>query len=253
MAAKSVLVTGGTGFFGRAIAEDLLKNSWQVVITTRSLNHSTEMIQELGTLAADLEVIEFDYFDSGGVEGLLRKLDRVQISITHLVNNARSKDSLRVDEDGVTISPDFSKEFELDVVFPYELSVALARSERHALQAIVNIGSQYGIVAPNPNLDTQTLKSNPIQYGVSKAALHHMTRELAVRLSNEKIRVNCVAFGGVEGRVSPNFLARYSSMLPLGRMLKISEVPGPVRFLLSDDATSVTGHVLVADGGWSIV
>ena len=56
----------------------------------------------------------------------------------------------------------------------------------------------------------------------------------------------------MRGRVDEEFLQRYGAMLPLGRMLEVSEIPGPVRFLLSEDSAAVNGHILVADGGWSI-
>ncbi len=119
----------------------------------------------------------------------------------------------------------FSAEMELDVIQPYRLSVLLALSQNHALQTIVNIGSQYGIVVPNPALYGGSLAQSPIQYGVAKAALHHMTKELAARLA-PSVRVNCVAFGGFAGRESAEFNTRYSEMLPAKRMLRLTEAGG---------------------------
>ena len=146
----------------------------------------------------------------------------------------------------------FVGEFDLDFVVPYELTMCLSRSANHKLQTVVNIGSMYGEVAPNPALYEGSLDRSPVQYGVSKAALHHLTRELAVRLAPQHIRVNCVAYGGVEGRVDEAFLARYAQLVPSRRMLKDPEIIGPVEFLLEESSSSVNGHVLVADGGWSV-
>ena len=95
-------------------------------------------------------------------------------------------------------------------------------------------------------------KSSPIYYGVSKAAEIHLTKELAARLSDKKIRVNSISFGGFEGRVSKSFKKRYSKMCPLGRMLKPEEVFKPIWFLCSDQSSGATGHNLVIDGGWTI-
>jgi enoyl-[acyl-carrier-protein] reductase (NADH) len=52
--------------------------------------------------------------------------------------------------------------------------------------------------------------------------------------------------------VDESFLARYAQLSPSRRMLDASEIPGPVIFLLGDASSAVSGHVLVADGGWSL-
>ena len=133
-------------------------------------------------------------------------------------------------------------EYLLDVVAPYELTMALVQQENSRLQKVVNIGSQYGTVAANPNLYTEPLKQSPLHYGIAKAALAHLTKELAVRLANREIQVNCIAFGGVEGRVDEAFKERYAKLCPIGRMLRDDEVVGPVDMLLSDKCSGITGH-----------
>jgi NAD(P)-dependent dehydrogenase (short-subunit alcohol dehydrogenase family) len=107
-------------------------------------------------------------------------------------------------------------------------------------------------VAANPGLYENPASQSPLHYGVAKAALAHLTRELAVRLAPAGIQVNCIAFGGVEGRVDAEFRQRYAKLCPLGRMLNEGEVAGPVDMLLSDHFTAMTGHVLAVDGGWTI-
>ena len=79
-----------------------------------------------------------------------------------------------------------------------------------------------------------------------------MTKELAVRFAGQNVRVNCVAFGGVDGRVDDEFKSRYSALVPSGRMLTVEEIVGPIQFLTSGKSSSMTGHTIVADGGWSI-
>ena len=140
----------------------------------------------------------------------------------------------------------------MDVVIPYELTMALSLQTGSKLASVVNIGSQYGVVTPNLKLYTDPLKESPLHYGVAKAGLGHLTKELAVRLAANDIRVNCVAFGGVEGRVDDDFKKRYSELCPMGRMLNESDLFRPVDMLLSPETSAITGHTLVVDGGWSI-
>ena len=75
---------------------------------------------------------------------------------------------------------------------------------------VVNIGSIYGSVVPNAKLYKNFHKESSIQYGVTKSALEHLTKELSVRLAKKFVRVNCAAFGGVEGRVNQSFKKRYA-------------------------------------------
>ena len=142
--------------------------------------------------------------------------------------------------------------FLLDVIVPYELTMALAMQKNSRLSRVINIGSQYGSVVANPNLYDDPVAQSPLHYSVCKAALAHLTKELAVRLASKNIQVNCIAFGGVEGRVDEQFKARYAKLCPMGRMLQDKEVCGPVDMLLSDHFSGMTGHVLNVDGGWGI-
>ena len=131
-------------------------------------------------------------------------------------------------------------------------SLALTDLDGSRLAKVINIGSQYGLVAVNPHLYSDLSSQSPIHYGVAKAALVHLTKELSVRLASKQIYVNCVAYGGVEGRVNVDFQERYASLCPIGRMLNEDDLNGPIEFLLSDSSSGMTGHTLTVDGGWTL-
>ena len=249
---KTLLLTGGSGKFGKVFLRYFAKNGWNIVATSRDKKRIDELRSSLGNIQGAIVGVSVDFTELGSVDYLIDKIAAQGLSISHLINNARSLETLAVSEDGRTKHENFMREFEIDVVVPYELAMKLSQSSEHDLKNIVNIGSMYGEVAPNPALYEGKLNTSPVQYGVSKAALHHLTRELAVRLSPNNIRVNCVAYGGVEGRVDDAFLDRYAALTPSRRMLREDEIIGPVDFLMNDSSSGVNGHVLVADGGWTI-
>jgi len=92
-------------------------------------------------------------------------------------------------------------------------------------------------------------------YGTSKGALSALTRQMAVELASSCITVNAVAPGPVEtamAREAHTVEVRelYNSMVPLGRYVTPDEVAGAIAFLCSDDATYITGHTLLVDGGY---
>jgi len=249
---RSILITGATGKIGRVLARHFLAVGDTVIAAGRSVDALAELAIELSGNGGALHTLCADLMAPDAAATVVDGLRRIGCMPDRLINNARSVSFLRTGEDGRVARQDFLDEFTLDVVTPYELVMALADAPDSRLRAVVNIGSQYGAVAPNLRLYTDPVRQSPLQYGVAKAALAHLTKELAVRLADRSIRVNCVAFGGVEGRVDEAFKQRYAALCPIGRMLGEHELAGPVDLLLSDAASAVTGHVMMADGGWSV-
>lgn len=248
---ETILITGGTGKFGRCFVRHFANKGWDVVFTTTSDQRGRDFICEAG-FGSNVRAFVADLAQERGSQSLLHQVESAGIQVNHLVNNARNLESLAITESGETLRKDFLGEYLMDVVVPYELSCAFFRTQGEALKTVTNIGSQYGEVAANPHLYDDYLNQSPIQYGVAKAALSHMTKELAVRFSSKSVRVNCIAYGGVEGRVDDAFRARYADLVPTGRMLTESELAGPLELIIDDGCGAVTGHTLNADGGWTI-
>ncbi|QEW05923.1 SDR family oxidoreductase [Nitrincola iocasae] len=248
---QTILITGGTGKFGRAFVQHFVKCDWMVLFTSTCEKRAQELIKELNQ-PENLIYFVADLIPIDTIPRLAAEIHSEGYRINHLVNNARSLTSLRTNDLGQTDRDDFLNEYLMDVVIPYELAFAFYNTQADELLTITNIGSQYGLVAANPHLYTDYPKQSPIQYGVAKAALNHLTKELAVRMADKQVRVNCIAYGGVEGRVDDAFKARYANLSPTRRMLKDTEVISPLDFLVRENSSAVTGQTLVADGGWTL-
>jgi NAD(P)-dependent dehydrogenase (short-subunit alcohol dehydrogenase family) len=121
--------------------------------------------------------------------------------------------------------------------------------------SIVNIGSLYASVAPDPTFydhiqsDPPFLK--PPAYGASKAAVLNLTRYLATAWGPRGVRVNALSPGGVLGRQDEAFRRKFSARVPLGRMAAHDDLVGPLLFLASDASAYVTGTELRVDGGFT--
>ena len=252
MSSKSVLITGATGKIGLVFVEHFLSRGYQVIASGRSLATLEPLKESLASSTSQLHLLPVDLSLADGTYRLLDELRHQCLAPRYIINNARNSSYLSVQKNGVVSRSNFLSEIELDVVAPYELTVLLADDPCFELSSVVNIGSQYGVVVPNLSLYDKPSFESPLHYGVAKSALSHLTKELAVRLAIKNIRVNCVAFGGVEGRVDESFKRRYADLCPMQRMLKESELAAPVEFLLSSAASAITGHTLVADCGWSL-
>jgi NAD(P)-dependent dehydrogenase (short-subunit alcohol dehydrogenase family) len=249
---RTILVTGGTGKLGLALVSHFLTSGDCVIATCRTDESLDKLREEYPDSADKLSGIKVDFTEPGAIAALIDQLNAENLFPDCLVNNARSIKFLKIEQNGLVSRENFTNEYLLDVIVPYELTMALMMQKGSQLRKVVNIGSMYGTVAANPHLYINPVQQSAIHYSVAKAALAHLTKELAVRLAGKDIRVNCVAFGGVEGRVDEAFRQRYSRLCPIGRMLQNDEVVGPVDMLLSEKCSGITGHVLAVDGGWSI-
>lgn len=249
---STVLITGATGKLGYQLAIGFAAQGSKLIIPCRSPQLASELAMTcINVGAKDVILIHTDLTSQNAVKELQMELHARSLYPNILVNNARNINYLKVD-DGLISRENWFGEFLLDVVVPYELTMGFANLADSTLKKVINIASIYGITAPNMALYEDPEKQSPINYGVVKAALIHLTKELAVRLAPKKVEVNSVSFGGVEGRADDIFQQSYARLCPSGRMLSDEEIFGPVRFLASSESNGMTGHNLVVDGGWTI-
>lgn len=243
-----IFLTGGTGLVGKKLISDLNLKRFNIYFTSRNKKSIIEIEEIYKKSKYFVKGICID-FEKENYENILKIFFKNNIYPFALINNARNIENLKTNN-GVTSSINFIKEFKLNVVLPYSLAIFFNKSS--TLKKIINISSIYGIVPPNKNLYIDNYNSSPIQYGVSKAALNHLSKELAVRFSDSNISVNTISYGGIEGRATNDFKNKYSNLTPSGNMLTLEEISAPIIFLLSPKNNSITGHNLVIDGGYTI-
>ncbi len=241
-----ILITGGTGLIGLKIINDLHNSNYNLYFTSRSIKNIKEIEKKYEKSKSFVKGIQID-FESKNYLKNFEKFYKNNIPPSVIINNVRNINNLKV-KNGVTSIDFFQRELNLNVVVPYSLSIY--HSNNNFLKKVINISSIYGIVPPNFNLYLDKYNSSPIQYGVSKAALIHLTKELAVRFAEKNIIVNTVSYGGVSGRATKAFEKKYSSLTPINKMLTLEDVSSPILFLLSNNY--INGHNLIIDGGYTI-
>ena len=241
---KIAIVTGGASGLGYAIAEKFVGSNIRTIIIGRSEEKLEEAKRSLGELCSPLS---FDLTKLAEIPALVQRIAREYGKIDILVNNAginQKKPFTEVtDEDFQTII-----HTNLTAVFALSREVAkIMISQRDG--AIVNISSmaaQYGI----PKV---------ISYSAAKTGVEGMTRAMAVELSPQGIRVNCVAPGFIATDMSskafdsdPDRKQKVLSRTPLGRLGEPTDVAEAVFYYACSGAKFVTGTVLPVDGGNSI-
>jgi 3-oxoacyl-[acyl-carrier protein] reductase len=230
---RTALVTGGSRGIGRAIAVELGKAGASVVVGYRSGKDEAEAIaDEIGGRA-----VQADVSDPDEARALVDEAGDVEI----LVNNAgTTRDGLLArmsDEDWRTVI-----DTNLGSVFYTCRAVTRGMMKRRS-GAIVNVSS---IVGLRGNLG-QT------NYAATKAGIIGFTKSLARELGSRGVRANVVAPGYIHSRLTDVLPeeARNAMLVntPLGKLGDPEDVAGAVRFLCSDEASFITGEVLLVDGG----
>ena len=117
---------------------------------------------------------------------------------------------------------------------------------------ILNISSDLGIIAPNQDIyDKKFIK--PVTYSVVKHGIIGLTKYTASYWARKNIRCNAIAPGGISNNQDKSFVKKLNQLIPIGRMAKKNEYNGLVLFLCSDHSSYMTGSVVVADGGRTII
>tara|TARA_B100001093_G_scaffold78881_1_gene70140 strand:- start:16208 stop:16975 length:768 start_codon:yes stop_codon:yes gene_type:complete len=117
---------------------------------------------------------------------------------------------------------------------------------------IINIGSIFGVLSPDFRNYTDYAVVNSEIYGATKAGVIQMTKYFACYLAKRNIRVNAVSPGGIFNEHNPqgeDFINKYSSRVPMGRMANVDEMIGAVMYFSSNASSYTTGQNLVVDGG----
>lgn len=258
IAGRAILVTGATGHLGRPIAEAIAAAGGIAIVAARSTERLTTLMREIETQGGRCSSVAFDIGDPEQCRAAVAQILGQTGRLDGIVNCAYSS---RISTLEHTPPADFALAWNQHVVGPFTmLQAALPALRAAGLRleggaSIVNIGSMYGHVSPDPRIYGSSGKNSPPPYGAAKAGLLQLTRYLAVHLGPERIRVNSVSPGPFPlptiADSDPEFHARLCERTPLGRIGAARELVGPVIFLLSDAASYVTGADLAVDGGWT--
>jgi 3-oxoacyl-[acyl-carrier protein] reductase len=230
---KNALVTGASRGIGRAIAAELARAGANVVVGFRSGKDEAEgLAAEIGARAVQADVANAD--DA-------RRLVEEAGDLDILVNNAGlTRDGLLArmpDDDWRTVI-----ETNLSSVFYTCRAVCRPMMKKRA-GAIVNVSSIVGVHG----------NWGQTNYAASKAGIIGFTKSLARELGSRNVRANVVAPGYVKTQLTEVLPEEATAAMlqntPLGRLGDPADVAGAVRFLCSDEASFITGEVLLVDGG----
>lgn len=236
---KVAVVTGGASGIGLATTKKLLSEGANVVIL--DLKMDEEIINSLGENVLYLKCdVSNEENVKNCIEEIIKKFDHIDYLVANAgIGGSSSKPhEVSMDEWNKVISVNQTGIFLLN---KYVINEMLKSGKG----AVVNTSSMYGLVG----------STTSFAYSASKGAINQMTRSLALTYARDNIRVNAIAPGYVDtpilSMVPDNIKEAMGNELPIGRLGKDTEIANLICYLLSDDASFITGSIIPIDGGFT--
>ena len=238
-----IIVTGGSGLLGRAFMKKIKEEGGNAI--NADVNCKTDL--QNATIYCDVR-------DDLSIKKSIQEVLDSYGKIDGLVNNAypRTKDwgtnieAINMDSWRKNV------DWQLNSYVSFSLEV-LKYMKIQRSGSIVNIASIYGVIGNDFTIYEGTNMDAPGAYAAVKGALINFTRYLASYYGKYGIRVNSISPGGIFDHQTPKFVHNYEKKVPLKRMGRAEDIAPSVCFLLSDEASYVSGHNLIVDGGWTAI
>ena len=236
---KVAVVTGGASGIGLATTKKLLSEGANVIIL--DLKMDEEIINSLGGNAIYLICdVSNEENVKNCIEEIIKKFNHIDYLVANagIGGSASKPHEVSMDEWNKVISVNQTGIFLLN---KYVINEMLKSGKG----AVVNTSSMYGLVG----------STTSFAYSASKGAINQMTRSLALTYARDNIRVNAIAPGYVDtpilSMVPDNIKEAMGNELPIGRLGKDTEIANLICYLLSDDASFITGAIIPIDGGFT--
>jgi len=269
---KTAIITGGTGLLGSVYTHSLLSLGASVIVIDKKIDKTKfikNLVKEYNLTKEIINKIKFVKCDITNKKQIDKSFKKIRSNLKNLkvlINNASLVKQVGNDDLRDTYKPFLQmKQKDWEDFFSVDLTGTLLVTQKcipflrkNGGGSIINISSTYGILSPDQRIYESLSPKNskqkiekPIGYSISKSGVLNMTRFLATKFAEDKIRVNTLTLGGVYDNNPKTFVKSYSNKTPLRRMADKNEYAGPIIFLATDASSYMTGSNLVVDGGWS--
>ena len=240
---ESILITGVTGLIGHHLATSFLQQNKSVIGITSSIKTNKKRLLD------GVKYIEIDLAQIADIKTEVMRNKELMKDVSYIVNCARTTKNLESFQNKDFISA-FQHEFDLTVLANFHLVRAIIDISS-VLRSICNISSIYSTKCMSRGY--YELKQDlPINYGVARAALNQLTREMANDLGPKGIAVNAVLFGGVWNNNLQDFVDKYSADCAMNGMLDLEQTFPIIQFLEYANLNAITGQCINVDNGYKL-
>lgn len=238
-----VLLTGSSGQLGNKISQTFLKRGAKV--------YGIDTVKKNFTKNRKFFFKQGDITDPMFTRKVISDIIKKERKISIIINNASYQ--VLSDLEGEDKFKNL-KFLDTNLIAPINIIknyILFHKKNANKFCSIINIGSIYGSVSPDFSIYKTNDRFSPEIYGASKAAIIQITKYFSVLLAKKKITVNSISPGGIlnKRKQKKDFIKRYKSRVPMGRMANIEDIITAVLMFASDKTKYTTGQNLIIDGG----
>ena len=240
---KIALITGGTSGIGKAFAKKFASEGATVIAVGRNQENGKRIVSEIQSYNGQADYFYCDVAQESSIKKLRQNFQKKYSRLDILVNNA-----------GILITDPLENIKEEDWLKVFDINVhSTMRMTKAFIELIEN---SHGTILNNASIDgLQSLVRGKANYAycASKSAVIKFTQQLALNYTKKGIRINCLCPGVTQTPFFTNRdFSRFNDTIPMGRVAQPEEIANAALFLVSDEASYISGAILAVDGAASL-
>ena len=248
---KTIIVTGGAGRIGSALAADLVKHGHKVLLG--DINNSKLLKIKKKLNSKNIETFQGDLTTKNNIDRFIKfgvkKFKNIHAAVHCSYPTSKKWGARLEDLEETYLKNDLQNQLGGSIIFSQRIMKYFLKQKKGNL---ILISSIQGIQAPKFNHYKNLNMTSPIEYSAIKSGIISITKYLSKYYKNRNIRINCVSPGGIKDNQPKLFTKRYRQSCNSKGLLDGEDISKLILFLLSDKSKYITGQNLIIDDGWSL-
>ena len=248
---KVILITGGAGRIGSALARELIGQKHQIILGDISISKLKKLKKSLNS--KNVDIFKSDLTKEKNIDSLinfaLKKFKKIDAAVHCSYPQSKTWGKKFENLNGKDLKEDLSNQLGGTIIFCQKII-------KHFLKVrngnLILISSIQGVQSPKFEHYKNLNMANPIEYSAIKSGIISITKYLAKYYKKRNLRINCVSPGGIKDNQSKIFMRRYKQSCNSKGLLSGSDVSKLIMFLISDDSSYIHGQNFIIDDGWSL-
>ena len=248
---KVILITGGAGEIGSALARDLASQKHKIILGDIDIDKLKKLKKNLNT--KNVEIFKSDLTKEKKIDHFInfasKKFKKIDVAVHCSYPKSKKWGTKFENLNEKNLKEDLTNQLAGTIIFCQRIIKYFHRVKKGNL---ILISSIQGIQSPKFEHYKNLNMTSPIEYSVIKSGIISITRYLSKYYKKRNLRINCVSPGGIKDNQSKIFMKRYKESCNSKGLLDGDDVSKLIMFLISDDSKYIYGQNFIMDDGWSL-